>query len=81
MAECIRKFDEDLSLKASKCSLDLVKKEIEASYIHNQYKNDISKIFLLVCVQPNKYILLSSVIDYEFSNIYQILNGLEELIE
>jgi len=48
MAECIRKFDEDLSLKASKCSLDLVKKEIEASYIHNQYKNDISKIFTSV---------------------------------
>ena len=24
MTECIRKFDENLSLKASKCSLDLV---------------------------------------------------------
>lgn len=35
MTECIRKFDEDLSLKANKSLLDQIKKEFEASYIQN----------------------------------------------
>jgi hypothetical protein len=33
MSECIRKFDEDLSLKADKSQLFIFKKEIEANYI------------------------------------------------
>lgn len=35
MTECIRKFDEDLSLKANKSLLDQIKKEFEATYIQN----------------------------------------------
>jgi len=43
MTECIRKFDEDLSLKANKSLLDQIQKEFEDTYIQNQYKIDISK--------------------------------------
>jgi hypothetical protein len=33
MSECIRKFDEDLTLKSDKSQLLVLKKEIEAKYI------------------------------------------------
>ena len=33
MSECIRKFDEDLTLKSDKSQLLILKKEIEAKYI------------------------------------------------
>lgn len=33
MSECIRKFDEDLSLKSDKSQIFIFKKEIEANYI------------------------------------------------
>ena len=39
MTSCILKFDEDLSLKYDKSSFLIFKKELEANYIKNDYKN------------------------------------------
>jgi hypothetical protein len=41
MTSCILKFDEDLSLKFDKSQFLIFKKELEANYIKNEYKNDI----------------------------------------
>jgi hypothetical protein len=39
MTSCILKFDEDLSLKFDKSSFLIFKKELEANYIKNDFKN------------------------------------------
>lgn len=41
MTSCILKFDEDLSLKYDKSQFLIFKKELEANYIKNDYKNDV----------------------------------------
>lgn len=42
MTECIRKFDEDITLKFDKSSFLIFKKELETTYIKLDYKKDIN---------------------------------------
>ena len=43
MRECIRKFDEDISIKANKGDLILLQQKLELNYIMNDYKNDVRR--------------------------------------
>ena len=45
MTECIRKFDEDISIKANKSNVTLLKNEIEDNYMHIDEWNKIDDRF------------------------------------
>ena len=44
MRECIRKFDEDISIKANKSHLMLFMHDVQLNYIKNEYKSEVNKI-------------------------------------
>ena len=41
MTECVRKFDEDISIKANKSAVVLLKEEIDDNFIRNEYKDEV----------------------------------------
>ena len=42
MTECVRKFDEDISLKASKSALYQLKENIDQNFLHFDYQHEIT---------------------------------------
>ena len=45
MKECIRKFDEDISIKANKTKVDLLKSTIDDNFMNNQNWVKIDSLF------------------------------------